>query len=96
MQRARILAELRRAGGRHLVLVRYHSKPLGIDHEEWVYNDADIDSSPVVWAREMGAGQDRRLLEYCRGRHVWRVDADARLAVLEPYPGPPRPVAQAR
>jgi hypothetical protein len=77
MERARILAALRRDPDRHLVLVRYHSKPLGLDHEEWVYNGADIDAAKVVWAREMGPEEDRALLEYFRDRRVWRVDADA-------------------
>jgi hypothetical protein len=88
-QRAAILARLDRESGRHLVLVRYRPKPLGMDHEEWVYNGADIDAAKVVWAREMGPAEDRALLEYFGDRHVWRVDADATSPCLEPYPGLP-------
>lgn len=93
-QRARILERLTRAGGRHLVLVRYESKPLGMGHEEWVYNAADVDASPVVWAREMGAEEDRKLLEYYCGRRVWRVNADDHPPRLEEItPGSPNEIA---
>jgi hypothetical protein len=65
---------LREDGGRHLVIVRYggdHSV-----HEEWVYNDADIDAATVVWAREMGPEGRRRLLDYFKDRIVWVLDED--------------------
>jgi hypothetical protein len=84
LRRAEILARLNADGRRHLVLVRYQSKPMGLDHEEWVYNEADIDAARVVWAREMGPEADRKLIEYFRDRVVWRVDADARPPVLTP------------
>src|SRR5262249_35735657 len=45
--RAGILARLRQAEGKHLVLVRYEPKPMGLGHEEWVYNEADIDAAKV-------------------------------------------------
>jgi hypothetical protein len=84
VQRALVLERLTREPGRHLVLVRYAPKPLGMDHEEWVYNGADIDAAKVVWAREMGPEEDCALLEYYRGRRVWRVNADAVPAELTP------------
>jgi hypothetical protein len=84
VQRALVLERLSHEPGRHLVLVRYAPKPLGIDHEEWVYNGADIDGAKVVWAREMGPAEDRALREYYRGRRVWRVNADAVPAELVP------------
>ena len=84
VQRALVLERLSHEPGRHLVLVRYAPKPLGMDHEEWVYNGADIDAAKVVWAREMGPEEDRALLEYFRGRRVWRVNADA--VPAEPTP----------
>jgi hypothetical protein len=57
-----------------LVVVRYSQ-----DHspnQEWVYNHADIDGSKVVWAREMDAAADARLLEYFKDREVWLLRAD--------------------
>jgi hypothetical protein len=86
LQRARILDELERDGGGHLVIVRYgpkHSK-----QNEWVYNEADIDSAKVVWAREMDAAQNRKLLEYFTGRHAWllEVNQDDSPQKLAPYP----------
>jgi hypothetical protein len=64
----------REEGGRHLVIVRYgvgHSV-----HEDWVYNGADIDGSPVVWAREMGPEGRARLLAYFTDRTVWLMEED--------------------
>jgi len=75
LDRAQILARLQRQGGRHLVVVRYSA-----DHHplrEWVYNErADIDSAPVVWARELSPPQNRRLLEYFDDRELWLLEAD--------------------
>jgi len=51
-ERANLARSLRSSGTRHLIIVRYsdnHSP-----HNEWVYSDADIDASPLVWARDMG------------------------------------------
>ncbi len=60
--------------GKHLIIVRY-----GPEHNvnfDWVYNDADIDGSKVVWARDMGAEQNAKLLAYYRDRQVWRLTVD--------------------
>jgi hypothetical protein len=80
--RERILAELKTDGGRHLVIVRY-----GSDHSpfnEWVYNAADIDAAPVIWAREMA--DNRALLDYFHNRQAWLLEADATPPRLVPYP----------
>jgi hypothetical protein len=70
--RARILAQLQEAEGRHLVIVRYG--PSHQLNEDWVYNEADIDGAKVVWAREMDSAQNRKLLEYFKDRYVWLVE----------------------
>jgi hypothetical protein len=82
--RARILAELQRAAGRHLVIVRFG--PNHVAGDEWVFNEADIDNSKVVWARDMGPAQNAELIKYFRGRQVWLVDADAAPPRLASYP----------
>lgn len=83
--RARIVARLNQAGGRHLVIVRYSRVRSAY---EWVYNAADIDGSKVVWAREMDPAQNRKLLEYFKDRHAWLLEAgeDQPLPKLTPYP----------
>ena len=69
--RADIIGKLRAQGGKHLVLVQW--KPGDNAFEQWVYNDADIDSSPVVWAWETDHPDD--LLRYYSDRRVWTLRA---------------------
>jgi hypothetical protein len=71
-------------GGRHLVIVRYTDQHN--PHQEWVYNEADIDGARVVWAREMDRSRNRRLVEYFSGRMVWLLEPDGRSPALSPYP----------
>lgn len=73
--RARILAELESRPGQHLVFVRYG--PKHHPFREYVYNDADIDGSRVVWAREMSPEQNQKLLDYFKNRQPWLLEADA-------------------
>ena len=69
--------------GRHLLLVRYRPDHDGV--KQWVYNGADIDGSQVVWARELGGDQDRKLLDYYKDRQAWIVEADLIPPRLTPY-----------
>ncbi len=82
-QRESIGRGLADSGGRHLVLVRY--RPNHDVHDEWVYNDASIDTAPVVWAREMGPLRDGKLLRYFEGRKIWLVQPDANPPEISPY-----------
>jgi hypothetical protein len=86
-RRAEVLEKLRATPGRDLVIVRYG--PHHIIHHEWVYNGADIDGSDVVWARDMGADRDRKLLDYFRDRRVWLLKKgfSAEQDGLTPYVG---------
>jgi hypothetical protein len=84
LDRARVLAQLLHSPGRHLAIVRYKS-----DHDrdwEWVYNEADIDSAKVVWARDMGPSKNQELVDYFRDRHVWLMEPDKNPPGLTPYP----------
>jgi hypothetical protein len=84
--RAELLARLQGLGGRHLVVVRYG--PAHCCHDEWVYNAADIDGAPVVWAREMDSSDNRALLDYFKDRQAWLLEVDEEPAPLRPYPQP--------
>ncbi len=84
LDRARILAELEKEPGRHLVIVRYSAThDAGFD---WVYNGADIDGSKVIWARDMGREQNAELLRYFQGRRIWLVEPDVTPPRLSAYP----------
>jgi hypothetical protein len=73
-QRQSLQARLEGDGQKHLVIVRYGPKH---DPEiEWVYNRADIDGSPVVWARDMGDAENQKLMDYFKGYQVTVVEPD--------------------
>jgi len=76
--------QLRQAGGKHLVFVRY-----GPAHtfDEWVHNAADIDSSRVIWARDLGEAEDRALRDRYPDRTVWLLEPDARPVQLRKLNG---------
>ncbi len=78
-----LIARLNGMGGRHLVIVRYSQDH--VPHQDWVYNDADIDAAKVVWAREMDPGRNRELIRYFRGRKVWLLEPDRDLLKLTDY-----------
>jgi hypothetical protein len=88
-ERARIADQLQHMSGSQLVLVRYSAKHEPLD--EWVYNDADIDHSKVIWARAMSPADDLELIRYYHDRQVWLVEPDAAPARLTPYPELPAP-----
>jgi len=73
--RRMIIKRLTKEGGRHLIFVTYPAR-YRIQFE-WVYNGANIDASPVVWARDLGAAKDRLLMSYYPKRTVWEMDAPA-------------------
>jgi hypothetical protein len=82
LERVAVLHKLSDMPGKQLVLVSY-----GSHHDpdwEWVWNRADIDSSKIVWARDMGDQGNRELLNYFKNRHVWRMNGDAPHPVLQP------------
>ena len=89
--RSQILKDLRNNPGKHLVLARYN-----LAHDpgnEWVYNDADIDASPVVWARELDPASNEKLMRYFDSRQVWLVEPDLPVPHIRPYrEAPSRPM----
>ena len=83
LKRASILRQAQQFPGQQLVIVSYSSSH-NVD-QEWVYNDSNIDSSKVVWARDMGNDANQELLTYFKNHRVWRVNADDSPPLLQPY-----------
>jgi hypothetical protein len=83
-QRAKLLDQLKQQDGKHLIVVNYG--PGHSFHNEWVYNEADIDHSTVAFARAINSTQDCQLVEYFKSRRIWSLDADRSIPKLEPYP----------
>jgi hypothetical protein len=82
-RRAEVVNKLSHMPGKQLIIVHY-----GPDHDinyEWVFNDAEIDGSKVIWARDMGSEQNAKLLAYYRDRQVWRLIVDRNTEQLLSY-----------
>jgi hypothetical protein len=80
--RAQIIQDLQNRGGRHLIFVRYsaqHAKA-----EEWIYNDADIPNSQIIWAHDMVPDENQSLVNRYPGRELWELDADVEPRRLVP------------
>ena len=73
-KRTAVRDELAAVPGKLLVFVRY--SPKHIYQDEWVWNEADIDSARIVFARDLGNDEDERLIRYYGGKR--------RALVLEP------------
>jgi hypothetical protein len=84
VERAQIESQLEQLPGKQLVIVKYW--PGHYPFDEWVYNEASIDSAKVLWAREMSATDNAELIRYYKGRTVWLVEPDAIPARITPYP----------
>jgi hypothetical protein len=69
-------------GGRQLILVRY--TPQHATHYDYVFNGANIDSSPVIWARDMGYLANRELIDHYLDRKVWLWQPDISPRALPP------------
>ena len=87
-ERARVATGMDQLPGPQLVIVRYSPRHNPLD--EWVYNAPDIDTSKVVWAREMDAAHNLELMHYYANRKVWLVEPDSLPATVSPYPAMPQ------
>lgn len=81
--RTAIQQQLERLPGQQLVFVRYWLQHRFQD--EWVYNDADIDHAKIVWARDLGDAEDKKLLAYYPDRTAWLLEPDAAPPKLNRY-----------
>lgn len=71
--RSRFIRELEGRGGKHLVFIEYSGTHDEIYDDEWVYNAADIDNSPVVFARYLDRTRNSQLIQYFSDRQVWHL-----------------------
>lgn len=83
-EREKIIRGLTKIGGKHLVFVNYdrHCSPL----VEWVYNAADIDSSPVVWAHWIDTIKNQKIMDYFNDRQVWLLTFSGKVENNKPPP----------
>jgi hypothetical protein len=89
VSRQAIADKLAATPGKHLIMVRYDPDPDNHNiHDEWVFNGAEIDSAKVLWARELDAEQNAKLLQYFSDRKIWLVTPDTDNTYLEPYAPP--------
>jgi hypothetical protein len=77
---------LAHAPGKQLVFVRYGPRHM---FHSWIHNQADIDHSRIVWARDLGPAEDEQLRHYYPGRTVWLVEPDAAPPRITPFQGAP-------
>ena len=82
--RAAIAAMVLKQGGRHVILVSY--TPEHATHYDYVFNGANIDASPVIWARDMGAVANRELIDHYPDRNVWLWQPDISPSTVAPVP----------
>jgi hypothetical protein len=82
LARAQLQRQLEDSGEKHLVIVRSPS-PSDVIWPEWVANRSDIDAAGVVWARDLGTLENRRLLRHFPDRKPWLLYIDSRRMV--PY-----------
>jgi hypothetical protein len=85
--RVAVADKLAHTPGKHLIMVRYEKDNHNI-HDDWVYNGAEIDNAKVLWARDLDAEQNAKLLAYFSDRKVWLVTPDSDNTYLEPYTAP--------
>jgi hypothetical protein len=83
-ERTRIMSDLRRAGGQHIVIVEY-----GRNHNhqnDWVYNASSLDESDVLWVRDLGVSRDKDLSAAYPSRRIWRLNVTDPSLKLAPSP----------
>lgn len=80
--RIAIQSQLDRMPGKQLVFVRY--SPFH-RFREWIHNAADIDAARVVWANDLGADENQKLIRYYPDRKPWLLKPDTHPPVLEFY-----------
>jgi hypothetical protein len=80
--RERIQAQLTASPGRQLVVIED-----ACIYESWIflYNDANIDASRIVWARSLSKLEDAELRNYYSDRAQWQLSQVDGKFVLHPF-----------
>jgi 4-amino-4-deoxy-L-arabinose transferase-like glycosyltransferase len=85
-RRALVDKQLAVIPGQLLVFVRYSRHH--VYQDEWVWNSADIDSSRIVYARDLGPDDDKKLIRYYPHRKVLLLEPDDSPPKLSAFPVP--------
>jgi hypothetical protein len=84
LNKSRISTRLEQMPGGHLVFVKAKTDEKNLF--QWIYNNADIDQSRIVWARDLGEARNGQLAAYYQGsRTVWLVDPNVEPASIIRY-----------
>ena len=83
-KRIQVQEQLAELPGKLLVFVRY--SPRHVYQDEWVWNSADIDHQRIVFARDLGDQEDRKLIAYYPTRRVLLLEPDGLDATLRDWP----------
>ena len=81
-KRARIVREILKHPGNHVVLVHYTPQQ-NILHT-WVANGAEIDKARLIWAHDRGA-ENEALQGYFKDRTFWSLEENGEQVTLVPY-----------
>lgn len=73
-RRVDVYQQLAQIPGQLLVFVHYSSHH--VYQIEWVWNAADIDGSRIVYARDLGPDEDKKLIRYYPNRKVLLLEPD--------------------
>ncbi|MBV9501396.1 MAG: hypothetical protein JO138_18665 [Acidobacteriaceae bacterium] len=71
--RIAINQDLTRLPGKQLVFVRYGPRHM---FHNWIHNRADIDTSRIIWARDLGPAENEKLLKRYPDRTAWLIEPD--------------------
>jgi hypothetical protein len=82
-ERADMEQRLEEMPGKQLALVRYDRAHLPMN--EWVYNSADINTSKVIWALDMGPIDNQELIRAYSDRTAWIIEPDQTPTGLAAY-----------
>lgn len=83
-RRIEVNKQLANIPGKLLIFVHY--SPNHVFQDEWVYNEADIDHARIVWARDLGADENQKLIAYYPDRHIFLYNADGIIPQVSDYP----------
>lgn len=83
-QKELIENRLKADGLKHIIMVRYSHEHNVL--RDWVYNGADLENGPVLWAREMMPPEkNKEILGYYTDRKFWLFEPDKDPELLTPY-----------